>query len=128
MKNKENKLAIINMSEIKPSRHPLLNLSKNPYLMEDQTYYDKRRIVKSEAKFREAVYRKHSHKCPVCDVSLHNGEPVELHHILPVKEGGKYTLENIQPLHQICHQSITHNKMNKPAHKPKSNQKLISQG
>jgi len=43
---------------------------------------------------------------------LHNGEPVELHHILPAKDGGKYSLKNMQPLHQICHQSITHNNKN----------------
>lgn len=123
-----NKLAIINMSEIKPRRHPLLNLSKNPYLLEDLPYFENRLIVKSEAKFRAAIYRKYSHKCPICDVSLHNGERVELHHILPVKEGGRYTMGNIQPLHQICHQSVTHNKMNKRTHKPESNLKLISQG
>jgi hypothetical protein len=40
-----------------------------------------------------------------------NGEKIELHHIKPVKEGGEYSLENIQPLHQICHISITHNKV-----------------
>jgi 5-methylcytosine-specific restriction endonuclease McrA len=36
------------------------------------------------------------------------GEAVELHHIKPVKAGGKYKLDNIQPLHRICHQQVTH--------------------
>lgn len=44
----------------------------------------------------------------MCLVSLHNGELVELHHIIPLKSGGKYSIENILPLHQICHQQATH--------------------
>lgn len=39
---------------------------------------------------------------------MHNEEIVELHHIIPQKSGGKYNLENIVPLHQICHQQVTH--------------------
>lgn len=105
---KENKLTIINMAEISPKIHVLLKLDKNPYLLEDQSYFDKRKVVKIEAKFRESIYKKYSHICPLCGVSLHNGENVELHHIIPVREGGKYSLTNIQPLHQTCHQSITH--------------------
>lgn len=34
-------------------------------------------------------------------------EKIEEHHINPVKEGGKYTVSNIKPLHQLCHISIT---------------------
>ena len=46
--------------------------------------------------------------CPNCGESLHNGELVELHHVIPAKSKGKYSIENIVPLHQICHQQITH--------------------
>jgi 5-methylcytosine-specific restriction endonuclease McrA len=67
-------------------------------------------IKKSSAKFRETIFKKYNHLCPLCQESLHNGEKVELHHIVAVKEGGKYTLTNIQPLHQLCHISVTHNK------------------
>ena len=110
---KENREVIINMSEIKTTTHPLLKLDKNPYLAENQSYFEKRMIEKGFAKFREAIYKKYNHICPVCKESLHNGELVELHHIKPVKEGGKYTMSNIQPLHQMCHKSITHSDVNK---------------
>lgn len=50
--------------------------------------------------------------CPICGESLHNGEPVELHHIIPHKSKGKYSTENILPLHQICHQQVSHGKHN----------------
>jgi RNA-directed DNA polymerase len=106
-----NKLVILNISEIKPSKHPLLKLDKNPYLLEDRCYFDHRLIKKGSAKFRETIFKKYNHLCPICQESLHNGEKVELHHIISVKDGGKYTLANIQPLHQLCHISITHNKL-----------------
>lgn len=109
---KENWEVILNLSEVKPSIHKLLKLDRNPYLLEDKDYYEKRLIEKSSARFREAIFKKYKHLCPVCLESLHNGENVELHHIKPVKEGGKYTMSNIQPLHQICHQKITYNKSN----------------
>jgi len=32
---------------------------------------------------------------------------IELNHIKPVKEGGKYTVSNRQPLHLLCHICIT---------------------
>ena len=112
-KVKEKREVILNIAEVKPVVHPLLKLSRNPYLLEDKIYFDKRIIEKSSAKFREAIYKKYNHLCPVCQESLHNGENVELHHIIPVKEGGKYTMSNIQPLHQICHQNITHGAANK---------------
>ena len=33
---------------------------------------------------------------------------MELHHIVPQKSKGKYSLDNILPLHQICHQQVTY--------------------
>lgn len=105
-----NRLTIFNISEIVIKIHKLLKLDLNPYLLENKSYFQKRIISRTSAKFREAIYKKYNHLCPICGESLHNGEKVELHHIKPVKEGGKYSMSNIQPLHQICHISITHNK------------------
>ena len=105
----DNKASILNIAEVRPSKHPLLKLNRNPYLLEHKEYFNKRAENKNEAKFRQAIYRKFNHMCPICQESLHNGEDVELHHVVPVKEGGKYTMGNIQPLHKICHQNITYN-------------------
>jgi 5-methylcytosine-specific restriction endonuclease McrA len=87
-----------------------MKLDKNPYLSADKEYFLKRREKEVFAKFRAAVYKKAGNLCALCQQSLHNGENVELHHINPVKEGGTYKLKNITPLHQICHQQITHKK------------------
>jgi len=87
-----------------------LKLDRNPYLSGDYEYFDKRREQNIFAKFRAAVYRKYKQHCPKCGESLHNGEPIELHHVVPRKKGGGYKMDNIQPLHQICHQNVTHRK------------------
>lgn len=65
------------------------------------------------AKFRAAIYKKYKGICPECGGSLHNGERIELHHIIGRKNNGKYSMTNIQPLHQICHQQppVTHRKL-----------------
>lgn len=81
---------------------------RNPYLREDLEYFLKRRQNLIDAKFRALMYKIHEHKCPMCKESLHNGESVELHHIVPQRSGGKYRIENVLPLHQICHQQINH--------------------
>ncbi len=85
----------------------ILKLNRNPYKKEDAEYFSQRREKLIQAKFRAAVYRLHKQACPICGESLHNGEQVDLHHINPQKSGGKYSLENILPLHQICHQQVT---------------------
>lgn len=102
-----NNTKLVNLGEIAIVIKRPLKLDKNPYLTEHQEYFEKRREQLIEAKFRAAIYKDYKHKCPVCEMSLHNGEPVELHHIIPRIEGGKYTRENILPLHQICHHQVT---------------------
>lgn len=80
----------------------------NPYIQGNKEYYLKRsEKPKLMAPSTLAVYAKNGHNCSICRESLHNGEAVELHHIIPVKLGGPWTLENIQPLHKMCHASIT---------------------
>jgi len=100
-------MKLINLAEIPIVKVTLLKLDRNPYKTGDIEYFDKRREKLIHAKFRAAVYRLHKQNCPICGESLHNGEQVDLHHINPQKSGGKYNMENILPLHQICHQQVT---------------------
>lgn len=99
---------IINLGEISIIILRPLKLDKNPYILENLEYYEKRREKIIEAKYRQTVYKLYKHKCPLCEETLHNNEIVELHHIKPRKSGGTYSLENIIPLHQICHQQVSH--------------------
>lgn len=96
-----------------------LKLDRNPYLSEDYEYFNKRKEKLIDSKFRSAIVKKYLHKCPHCGEPLNNGEPIEFHHIIPKSSGGKYTIENIQPLHRVCHQQITYrfNKLKKKEEK-----------
>jgi len=99
---------LINLGEISIIMLRPLKLDKNPYIKENLEYFEKRREKLIEAKFRQLVYKIFKQRCPLCNESLHNEEIVELHHINPQKSGGKYSLENIVPLHELCHKQITH--------------------
>lgn len=99
---------ILNLGEVAIVKLTPLKQDRNPYVAADQEYFLKRRQTLIDAKFRALMYRIYKHVCPICHESLHNGELVELHHIIPRKSGGKYSIENILPLHQICHQQATH--------------------
>jgi RNA-directed DNA polymerase len=108
---KSQKEKIINLGEISIIRLTRIKLNKNPYIKENLEYFRIKRDKIIEAKFRATIYKKFKQLCPLCGESLHNGEAVELHHIIPRKRGGTYKIKNIQPLHQICHQQVTHNKI-----------------
>jgi hypothetical protein len=86
---------------------PLI-LTKNPYIRENLSYFKRRAALRALSKFRTMVYNEYKHFCAGCGQSLYMGEePIELHHIQGVRHKGKYTLENIQPLHRVCHQKVT---------------------
>jgi RNA-directed DNA polymerase len=88
--------------------------------------------------FRQKIYAKYGNKCGYCggwlgesgngtDLSQshemyglnrewlynHNPNDVELHRIIPGKDGGKYTLENTIPVHKDCHTILTNQTSNK---------------
>jgi 5-methylcytosine-specific restriction endonuclease McrA len=74
----------------------------NPYTSQD--YYKNRHKVFDVSGYREAIYKKHNYKCAACREILNDmEEKVELHHIIPKKDGGTYSMDNIVPLHKTCH-------------------------
>jgi 5-methylcytosine-specific restriction endonuclease McrA len=78
----------------------------NPYY--NKEYFEKRhKVLLTLNEFRKKVYIKHKYKCAACGEILDDNEQVELHRIIPGKDGGKYTLKNTVPLHKTCHESVT---------------------
>ena len=51
----------------------------------------------------ELIAKQQQWKCPVCNDHLFNGEEIETHHIVPVKNGGSDDTENLIHLHKSCH-------------------------
>ncbi len=54
----------------------------------------------------EQVAKQQSWKCTVCGDALFNGEEIETHHIVPVKDGGDDSTDNLVHLHKVCHKQI----------------------
>jgi RNA-directed DNA polymerase len=51
----------------------------------------------------EQVAKRQNWKCPNCRQSLFNGESIQTHHIVLVKDGGSDDTENLIHLHSACH-------------------------
>lgn len=51
----------------------------------------------------ERVAKEQNWKCPICGDSLLNGEQIETHHIVPVRNGGTDDPDNLIHLHKACH-------------------------
>lgn len=103
------KTRLINLGEIATLTYRMLKHDMNPYIRENTKYFNERKAMIKVAKFKAMIYKMYNHTCTVCQTSLHNGEQVDLHHIIPIKDKGVYQPNNIMPLHQVCHQQVTHN-------------------
>lgn len=99
-------IMLFDITQAKQIKTKNLRNNVNPYLDED--YYIGRTVIRDSEKFRAVIYKKHNFKCYACEQALYGLEKVHLHHVIPRKDGGSYTLENIVPVHATCHESITH--------------------
>ena len=52
---------------------------------------------------RELAKRQNGH-CSICQDSLHNGEELHVHHIIPKSQGGESAVSNLMLIHLYCHQ------------------------
>lgn len=97
-------------ARVKTIKLSMKKLELNPYLVENREYFEKHKEKRILSKQKELVFKKYKNKCPVCEQSLYGVEKIEIDHITPIKDGGKDTIDNLRPLHRICHTKITHNK------------------
>lgn len=66
----------------------------------------------TDGKYRKVAERQ-KWKCPVCSEHLFNGEELETHHIVKVKDGGTNDMDNLVHLHKACHRHIHSGKQKK---------------
>jgi RNA-directed DNA polymerase len=107
-------VTLFQITDVKILRHALIE-NLNYFLPENWEYFTHRRLygVKSTVLFgdlRKSLALKQGGKCPVCDLFLSPGQELDVHHILPVKDGGMDTPNNLVLLHRDCHVTITHSK------------------
>jgi RNA-directed DNA polymerase len=89
----------------------------NPYTEEGKEYFESRalniRLSPKEQTLRERLLRRWNGQCAFCskalyqELDLQGPDSIEIHHITPLKKGGTWILNNLQPLHRTCHLVVT---------------------
>lgn len=54
----------------------------------------------------ELIAKIQDYKCCICNDYLLNGEELEIHHIIPVQQGGSDDMSNLTHLHKGCHKQV----------------------
>jgi RNA-directed DNA polymerase len=83
-----------------------LKVNVNPY--SDKDYYLSKPRIFVLNDYRRKVYKLHKYRCYVCKELLLPDEQIDLHHLVPKKDQGDYSLKNIVPVHKTCHDTITY--------------------
>ena len=107
-RGKEKLLSLRDITKIPIVRHVKIKGTASPFDAELKDYWEDRQKKMGKdfwakgSKYQQ-VAKQQSWKCPTCGKSLFNGEDVETHHIVPVKQGGSDDTENLIHLHVACH-------------------------
>lgn len=113
-KKSNSELLLFQIPYVSIKRH-ILCKDVNAYDPEAVEYFYKRNINRSKSallsgKAKEALIKFQKGYCPVCDVSLFNDEELEIHHVLPRRDGGDHSLKNLKLLHRACHKQVEYSK------------------
>ena len=98
------------------AKHPIIRHIKvkgtaSPFDAELLDYWDNRNKKLGKSRWAKGskyyqVAENQQWKCPVCGNTLLNGEEIETHHIVLVKDGGSDDTENLIHLHVACHKQV----------------------
>ena len=110
-KGKEKSLYLYNIAKTPIVRHTKIKGTASPFDAELDNYWEKRNTKTGKTHWAKGskydqVARNQDHKCPICGRFLINGEDVETHHIVPVKDGGTDDTVNLIHLHATCHKQV----------------------
>ena len=90
-------------------RHAMVKANASPDNPELRIYWEERNRKKADTlpfDRQRWLARRQKGICPVCRMSLHNGEELHVHHVTPKSKGGSDKRENLQLTHLYCHQQI----------------------
>ena len=110
----EEKLTLFQIPYVSIKRHVLCK-DLNAYDPASIEYFHKRNVSASKNVLlsggtKSALAKLQKGYCPVCDMSLFNGEDLEIHHILPRRKGDNHSLKNLKLLHKLCHKQVEYSK------------------
>ena len=110
-KGKEVNHILLDISSIPIVRHIKVKGNSSPDDPSLKKYWEERQKKQGKnywakgSKY-EQVAKQQNWKCPNCEESLFNGEEIETHHIVPLKDGGTDDSENLVHLHKACHKQV----------------------
>ena len=107
-RGKEKPLYLYNIAKTPIVRHTKVAGTNSPFDAELDNYWEKRNAKLGKTKWAKGskydrIAKNQNYRCPKCGQFLFNGEYVETHHIIPVKNGGSDDTENLIHLHAACH-------------------------
>lgn len=76
-----------------------------------KSYYKKQKVTWEDV--RQKVFEKYGHKCVRCG----SIEQIEVHHKIPLKDGGTNDIDNLIPICRSCHQNVHNRKFDASYHK-----------
>ena len=111
-RGKEKPLYLYNIAKTPIVRHTKIAGINSPFDAELDNYWEKRntktgRTYWAKGSKYDQIAKNQNHKCPNCRQFLINGEDVETHHIIPVKDGGSDDIMNLIHFHAACHKHRT---------------------
>ncbi len=98
------------------TRHTLVTYKNSPYDSSLREYWEKRqrkneevRAIQQLSKGKCKVAKSTDYKCRWCGehISSEGYLNVQLHHVIPTREGGKDRYDNLMYLHSECHRQVT---------------------
>lgn len=89
---------------VKIVRYLICKLDKNVFTIDDNELSKlQKSSIPGLTETNRKLWNKQKGLCPVCSTSLLNEPILDVHHILPKKDGGKITFNNLILLHRNCH-------------------------
>jgi RNA-directed DNA polymerase len=101
------KTQLFKMSWIPIVRHSVVKYRNSPDDANLKEYFekrDKKDFIRDNVLSRRKLAKRSNYKCRVCKQSLVGEEPLRINQIVPTKLGGDERYDNLELLHQNCHQ------------------------
>jgi len=102
---------LLTLGSFHKKRHVKINVAANPYLPEDEDYFDKRLALQMASSLQgrrrlAMLWYTQEGTCPLCLQRITRETGWHIHHIVKRSAGGSDLLSNLQLLHPTCHTQL----------------------
>lgn len=110
---KKEVIQLFQIGYVNKRRHNLIRLNPpiNPFLLSDKDHF----LKKTKTELRNStlrtkrviqLYTRQNGICPHCDKIMAEKDDIQIHHHIPVKDGGSNLHKNLKLMHTQCHRQI----------------------